>query len=109
MQRMESLQTAGAVSSRTSSGSRDLEIIDGLPVNSSPRASISTTDTASHLPSNATRLALERVSTRDLEDANLICSIRIHLPKVPFQFPSSQCSQIPMATPDFFTVTLSET
>ena len=83
-------------------------MVDGLPVNSSPRASVSTTDTASHVPANATRLAVERVPTRDLDEANLVCSIRIRLPKVASQFPSSQCNQVPMATPDFFTVPLSE-
>ncbi|CAF3693237.1 unnamed protein product [Adineta steineri] len=95
--------TAAAVSSRTSSGSKDLEVFDNLPVSSSPRTSINAPENLSNHTGITNRSNFERLTAHDLNETNLICSIRIRLPKIAFQLPSSQSNTIPIIVPNFFT------
>ncbi|CAF1259842.1 unnamed protein product [Rotaria magnacalcarata] len=89
--------TATVVSSRTSSDSKDINAMDSIPNNSSPRASFSGPETISNTGGASGRSGFERLTARDLNDANIICAIRIRLPKAAFQLPSSQSHTIPFS------------
>ncbi|CAF1158075.1 unnamed protein product [Rotaria sordida] len=93
-----STHTATAVSSRTSSGSKDFEIFDGLPNNSSPRMSVSGPETISNTGGGGGgvgRSGFERLTTHNLDERNIVCAIRIRLPKAAFQLPPTQSNMIP--------------
>ncbi|CAF0858776.1 unnamed protein product [Rotaria sp. Silwood1] len=87
--------TAATVSSRTSSGSKDIEIFDGLPNNSSPRMSASGPETLSNTGGAVGRSGFERLTALNLNERNIICAIRIRLPKAAFQLPPIQSNMIP--------------
>ncbi|CAF4163913.1 unnamed protein product, partial [Rotaria sp. Silwood2] len=95
--------TAAAVSSRTSAGSKDFEIFDGLLNNSSPRMSASGPETISNAGGAVGRSGFERLTARNLNEKNIVCAIRIRLPKAAFQLPPTQSNIIPVIVPNFFT------
>jgi len=80
--------------------------LDGLPINSSARTSTSGPETISNTGGTIGRSGFERLSARDLNETNLVCAIRIRLPKAAFHLPFTQSNTIPVIVPDYFTVNL---